>query len=240
MIKKRTAGLAAAALLAALWGAGAGFKETAAYLTDSRRLVNHLEFAGEQGLDAVLTEPLWKPENGSLAVPGSVLPKDPQVTNTSRLDMDELVALRVEFVYTENSPEGKEEGELLSREDMERVAEVLMPDYNADNPEKADWVRFSGQKHTDASQCFYYRKTLERQMPGEGETTVPLFTCVKLNQEVGNETFQPLQELGGVGIRICGHVIQQMPGERYTGLNSAEEAYEAGLFDNLITEEQDI
>lgn len=235
---RRKTRLLTAVLLAALCGAGMGMQETTAYLTDNRQLVNRLEFAGEEGLDAMLTEPAWKQENGILAVPDSVIPKDPQVTNTSKLDMDELVALRVDFVYTEGCPEDKVPGELLSREDMEQVAEVLVLDYNADDPEKGEWTRFAEQKSTDASQCFYYNKTLERKLPEKGETTVPLFTCVKIDKEVDNDLFLPVQELGGIGIRVSGHVIQQMSGEKYLGLNSAKEAYEAGLFDVLTSKEK--
>ena len=96
-------------LLAIACISGALYQGTGAYLTDERKVVNHLDFAGAKGMQAVLTEPAWEPEKGLLVIPGIKLLKDPQVTNTSSIDMDELVALKVEFVYTRDSDERKGE-----------------------------------------------------------------------------------------------------------------------------------
>ena len=67
---------------------------TLAYLGDTGQVANRLTFAGEKGLDAVLTEPSWNPQKGLLTVPGSSVAKDPQITNTSELNMNELAALK--------------------------------------------------------------------------------------------------------------------------------------------------
>lgn len=230
MKKKRRAALL---LLAAACGTGALYQGTSAYMTDEAQVVNELDFTGKEGLDAVLKEPSWKPEQGLLMVPNTAVSKDPQVTNTSKLDMDELVALKMEFVYSRDGAQGQKAGEPLSRKDMALAARVFSLDYNCDDPGKGDWVRFEGQKSTDASQCFYYKKTLKRRLPQKGETTAPLFTTVKVRREANNRQADHIRSLGGVSIKISGHVIQQMEGEKHFGLNSAQEAYEAGLFDGL-------
>ncbi len=132
-------------LLAIACISGALYQGTGAYLTDERKVVNHLDFAGAKGMQAVLTEPAWEPEKGLLVIPGIKLLKDPQVTNTSSIDMDELVALKVEFVYTRDSDERKK-GEQLTKEDMKLVSQVFEIDYNSDDPKKADWVHSLKEK----------------------------------------------------------------------------------------------
>ena len=44
-------------LLAIACISGALYQGTGAYLTDERKVVNHLDFAGAKGMQAVLTEP---------------------------------------------------------------------------------------------------------------------------------------------------------------------------------------
>ena len=102
---------------------------------------------------------------------------------------------------------------------------------HAADPEKEDWVRFEGQKNTDARQCFYYKKTLKRNYPDTGETTVPLFTRLKIDKTVSSSEFAAIQAMGGFDIRISGQVLQQMTGESFFGLDSAEMACREGLFD---------
>lgn len=223
-------GKAAVLVLTLACATGALYQGSSAYMTDRKSVVNELGFAGEKGLDAVLREPSWDPEKGLLLVPGTEVKKDPQVTNTSQSAMDELVALKAEFVYTEDCSDGKKPGEVLDKEDMAKVNRVFSVDYNADDSKKGNWVRFEGQKSTDAVQCFYYRKVLKGDASGQGETTVPLFTCVKIDSSVGSRQAEAVRALGGVTIRITGHVVQQMDGEGQFGLNSPEEAYQAGLF----------
>lgn len=221
----------AALLLTAFCLTGSSFYGTKSYLNDRAQLENKLEFAGMDGLNAVLTEPSWEKENGLLVVPNTTIPKDPQVTNTSELDLDELVALQCEFVYTDSCPDEAKAGMLLSAQDMMAVAEVFDIDYNSDDPEKGDWVRFEGQKNTDARQCFYYKKILKRNYPDTGETTVPLFTRLKIEKTVNSSKFADIQAIGGFDIRISGQVLQQMTGESFFGLDSAQKACQEGLFD---------
>ena len=98
---------------------------TLAYLGDTGQVANKLTFAGEKGLDAVLTEPLWNPQKGLLTVPGSSVAKDPQITNTSELNMNELAALKCEFVYSQNCPDKSKRGKVLSVQDMEKVVRFI-------------------------------------------------------------------------------------------------------------------
>ena len=219
-------------LLAIACISGVFYQGTGAYLTDERKVVNHLDFAGTQGMQAVLTEPSWEPDKGLLVLPGTRLLKDPQVTNTSALDMDELVALKVEFVYAGDSGERKK-GERLTEEDMKLVSRVFDIDYNADDAKKSDWIRFKGESGEDVRQCFYYKKVLKRQLPEKGETTIPLFTQVNVRKEVNNLMAERIRQMGGVEIRVSGRVLQQMEGEKSFGLNSPKEAYQAGLFQEL-------
>ena len=114
---------------------------------------------------------------------------------------------------------------------MEKIAQVYTLDYNSDDRTKADWIRFDGQKKTDAVQCFYYSEILRRNLKGKQETTVPLFTKVEVEKSVNNRKQEWIREIGGVDIRISGKVLQQMTGEDYFGLDNPKHAYEAGLFD---------
>lgn len=229
-MRKRVKGIGLLLMVACI--SGAFYQGTGAYLTDERKVVNHLDFAGDKGMKAVLTEPSWEPAKGLRVIPGTSLLKDPQVTNTSMLDMNELVALKVEFVYNEDSAEGRK-GEQLTEEDMKLVSRMFDIDYNADDPQKAEWVRFKGESSTDARQCFYYKKVLKCQSSKEGETTLPLFTQVKVREEVNNLLADKIRKMGGVEIRVSGRVLQQMEGEKVFGLNSPKEAYQAGLFQEL-------
>ena len=208
----------------------AGGGTALAYISDSAYVSNQLAVAGENGLNARLTEPSWNPRKGLLTVPGAVIPKDPQVTNTSELDMNELVALKCEFVYTDSCPDPSKKGKLLSAADMKKAVDVYRIDYNSDDPKKSDWIRFQNQKDTDPVQCFYYSRVLKRNFPGEGETTVPLFTQVSVDKSVNYARQNKVLEMGGVEIRISGHVLQQMSGEASYGLDNPKAAYEAGLF----------
>ena len=208
-----------------------GVVGTNAYFSDREQADNKLSVVGEDGLNAILSEPSCKADKGICVVPNTVILKDPQVTNTSDIDLDELVALKCEFVYTASCPDSTRTGTLLNRQDMLSVAEVFDIDYNSDDPGKEDWVRFDGQKKTDPLQCFYYRKTLKRNGEKTGDTTVPLFTRLKIEKSTNNRQFSKIQEIGGFDIRISGQVLQQMTGETYFGLHSAENAFRAGLFD---------
>lgn len=227
MRKRYFAAIAAALMLSS------GF--TLSYMNDSAGAVNRLSFVGEKGLDAVLTEPSWDPQKAVEVLPSIEIPKDPCVTNTSESDMDELVALQVEFIYAKGHPDAEKRGQILSAEDMGYVTDVFAIDYNADL--LGNWVRFAEETGQDPVQHFYYEPVLRRNFPEEGDTTVPLFTKVTVDADCGNERFRHIQEIGGFDIRISGCVLQQMEGEQGFGLDCAKMAYEAGLFVFAANEE---
>ncbi len=221
-MKKRHVISAAAVLLAC------SCASSLSYMNDSARAVNEFTFVGENGLAAILTEPEWNPQRGLLIVPNTVIPKDPQVTNISEADLDELVALRLEFIYTDTCPEVRKRGMVLEKQDMEYVSEVFQIDYNSDS--EGDWVRFDGEDGTEPVQHFYYSHILKRNLPARGDTTIPLFTRLTVDPSVDNEQFSHIQKIGGFDIRISGHVLQHMQGEVQFGLDSGKSAYESGLF----------
>ena len=220
-------------ILAALFCLAAGTGTALAYISDNSYVLNQLTCSGEDGLNARLTEPSWNSGKGLLTVPGAVIPKDPQVTNTSELNMNELVALKCEFVYTADCPDPLKRGQRLSADDMKKVVDVYHIDYNSDDPNTGDWIRFQKHKETDPVQCFYYSRVLKRNLPKKGETTIPLFTQVCVDKSVNNTKQNRILAMGGVEIRISGQVLQQMAGEDYFGLDTPQNAYKAGLFDQL-------
>lgn len=216
------------ALSAVLCIGAAGVGSSLSVFTDGEALTNHFSFVGEDGLDGILTEPSWKPEQGLLVLPGETIPKDPQVTNISELDIDGIAALQVEFIYGENCPEQEKAGQVLSDADMACVYDVYQIDWNADG--LGDWARFDGETASNQVQRFYYKTVLERNFPDRGDTTVPLFTKLAVKREVNNRRYSRIQEMGGFDIRISGTIVQQMTGERNHGINSPDEAYKANLF----------
>ena len=218
--------LMAAALLCT---AGVSFFTAMSYMTDSDSLTNKMTVAGEKGMDAVLTEPGWNPENARLLVPNMDVPKDPQITNTSELDIDELVAIRIEFVYSAACPDKSKAGKTVSAQDMAYIADCFDIDYNADGA--GDWTRFSGETKVSPVQRFYYNHVLKRNLgSGDGDTTIPLFTKLSIPAEVNNTRYKHVQDIGGFDIKVSGHAIQHMQNEQQIGLATAELAYERGLF----------
>ena len=221
-------------LLSAMCIVGVGSYATMAYYTDSAAKTNVFTFVGKNGLNAVLSEPNWNANKGIMLLPNEEIPKDPQVTNTSDNNFDELVALKVEFVYTDTCPDVSKRGKLLSSQDMAYVADVYEIDYNADgNSSPKVWARFNGESRKSSTQRFFYTGVLKRNLKttGKGDTTTPLFTKIKVDKSVNNTRYSHIQDIGGFDIKISGHVLQQMTGETYFGLNSGIDAYNHGLFD---------
>lgn len=220
-MKKRFLAAIAAVLLL-----GSGF--SVSYMKDSDHAENSFFFIGEKGLDAVLSEPSWNPEHAEQILPSDVIPKDPCVTNTSEANLDELAALRIEFVYSMHHPAEAKRGQVVTQEDMDCIANVFQIDYNSDD--QGDWVRFADEDSGSPVQHFYYKDVLKRNFPAEGDTTVPLFTRVTADRFCGNDRFLRIQNIGGFDIRISGCVLQYMEGDKHFGLNSAKEAWKAGRF----------
>lgn len=225
MFKKKTM----VALVAAAAIAGLGIGTSVAYMTDHETAKNEFTVVGKDGLNAKLTEPSWDPDKGRLVLPNQTVSKDPQVTNTSDIDLDGNVALKVEFLYSDECPDTSKRGTALSAQDMAYVYDVYDIDWNADD--EGDWVRFDGEDASKQTQCFYYKDVVKRNLPDDGDTTVPLFTEVSVGKDVNNERYSHIQEIGGMQIKISGMIVQQMTGESEFGLSTPKDSYEAGLFD---------
>ncbi|MDD2957331.1 MAG: SipW-dependent-type signal peptide-containing protein [Lachnospiraceae bacterium] len=226
-MKKRTlAAVLGAVICIGIAGAGSSM----AYFTDHDTITNEISFTGPDGVAGVLTEPNWKPEQAVLVLPNQSFPKDPQITNTSKSNLPIIVAMQIQFVYGQGYPDNSMVGQPLSKEDMVCVHDVYDIDWNSDDAQKADWVRYDGQDAEDQTQCFYYTGVLKRNFPEAGDTTLPLFTMISVPKDVNNKRYARIQEMKGFDIRIMGSVVQQMTGDTEFGLNSAKDAYEAGVF----------
>lgn len=220
--------ISAAAACAGIYFAAAG--SSVSYLKDEEHVENHLICVGEDGIDGLLTEPSWDPDKAVKMLPNTEIPKDPQVSNTSAIDLSVMTALQVEFVYSSNCPDASKAGTVLSDEDMAAVYSVYTIDWDSDIATKGSWIRFNEESGQDAVQHFYYRYVLKRNYPEKGDTTVPLFTSLSIPASVNNERYAPIQKMGGFDIRISGMVLQQTSNESGPGITSAEDAYTRGLF----------
>ena len=219
-----------AGILSAVCAAGTTLGISTAFLTETHGVKNQMRFVGDGALDCELMEPSWDEQQAVNMVPGMMVLKDPQITNTSESDLDEAVALRAEFVYGRGCPVEGKAGTLLTGEDMQSVLRVFTVNWNAE--EGKEWIRYTGEDATMAVQHFFYGKLLKRkkkEQPQKGETTVPLFTMISIGEDVKNEEFQKIQEFGGFEIRISGCAVQQIESEEQ-GESIPQKVYEAGLF----------
>lgn len=202
-----------------------------AYLTKSEKRTNEFTFVGDRTLDCELTEPSWDSEKAIKVLPDMTIPKDPQVTNTSKNDLDEAVALQLEFVYGTDCQDKEKVGRPLSDADMKIVSEVFKVDWNADK--QKDWIRYTDENGAMQVQHFYYASLLRRnkeRKEEKGETTQPLFTTITIDKNVNNEKYSKIQDMGGIEIRISGCAVQQIEDSGQKDRNLPKEVYEAGLF----------
>ena len=193
-----------------------------ARMTDTSRLTNSLSVIAPQKAEAALTEPSWIPESALKTVPGSILQKDPQIKNTSRDSVNELVGMRIEFRYSEACPDPEKRGKTVSVQDMQAICKVYTPDYEADRKEGPTiWRRASGESLADPVQHFYYSEILM-----QNETTVPLFTQIKADPEITAAEFRPIQKAGGFDLIVEGSVLPAYQ----PGPDAARNACEQGRF----------
>ena len=200
--------------------------KSAAYLTQKTALTNSFQFARYPEIGITLTEPSWDPEKAERIVPGFVIPKDPQLTNSSPDDLDELAAIRIEFVYGEACPDESKKGKTLSSQDMELVNSIMEVDYEADTGVDSLWKRYEGESALLPVQRFYYSDVLRRNLPDAGDTTVPLFQKLVADVEAGNELYAKLRGFGGFAIRVEGAALEAETGTHIT----PEKASLEGLF----------
>ena len=118
-------------------------KPVQAYMQEETCSVNHFSFAHIRTLSAELTEPAWRTEAGQYFLPGQETAKDPQIKNTSTDGTDELVALRVTFVYQDTCPDEEKRGKPLTDDDMHMLSGILDIDFARD---KIDMLSLSAHK----------------------------------------------------------------------------------------------
>lgn len=211
--------------------AGGSFGVSTAFLTSKENRTNEFTFVGGGSLDCELTEPSWNAQKALEVLPNMTIHKDPQVTNTSKSNLDEAIALQLEFVYGKDCKDVEKIGKTLSDEDMKIVSEVFKVNWNADG--QGDWIRYRDENGAMQVQHFYYATLLKRnkdKKEEKGETTNPLFTTITIDKNVDNKQFAKIQEMGGIEIQISGCAVQQMEGLDQKDRNLPKEVYEAGLF----------
>jgi hypothetical protein len=162
-------------------------------------LDNLFDFKAD-GLQATLSEPNWDEDNALNIVPGSIIPKDPQITNTG--DLDAWTAMKLTFCY---GPEaGTRAGDPLDAGDLATVLSAITIDWNTTN-----WSRFDDalpgdtQLPTALSQTFFYHQIL-----GSTGTTAPLFTVVTIKTTNTEATMMALKAMGGFQIFVEGCAVQ--------------------------------
>jgi hypothetical protein len=183
---------------------------TAAYLfTKTEPLTNEFTFA--ENIDAKLTEPGWTDgdpdsddpndwpgwKQAQNLVPGKVVPKDPQITNTSENGVSEWVAIRLVFTDGDSVPlSGTDDaadryiGKLLS---------LIEIDWNT-----ADWQLADPAMADKVTQVWAYKYEL---VPDE--TTPPLFNTVTIKDSVTPAELAWLRDhLGGFNIVLQGAAVQ--------------------------------
>jgi len=171
-------------------------------------LANHF-VASADGLKAQLDEPEWQAAGATNLVPGSVIAKDPQITNTGGID--EWAAIKVTFCY---GPDAVAYGQPLLAEDLAIVLAAVTIDWNT-----TDWSRFDdsltgdGDTSLDSalSQTFYYKtpvKAASTSPLAAADTTIPLFSKVTIKASNTQAQMVELKTMGGFQIYVEGCVVQ--------------------------------
>lgn len=137
-------------------------------------------------------------EEALLMIPGQTAPKNPLITNTGVTD--EWVAAKITFVYADGS--GTNAGKALSDEDLKKVTDVMVIDYNG-----TDWTRGEGTS-TSLSQEFYYNNIVYADATDGDVATKSIFNSVTLDKDATNEQVTALAEMGGFAIWIEGYAVQ--------------------------------
>ena len=189
--KKRNLIIALSLLLVATIAIGA----TVAYLsarTDTKKNV----FTFSPNIKAELDEPTWDPEKAEDLVPGNIVPKDPQITNTSENGISEYVAMKLVFTdgsdaqLSDVSTDNNYVGKLLSLIDI--------------NWNTTDWQLANGAMAGKSEQIWVYKSEL-----APGATTNPIFTTVTIKDTVTPAELSWLADvLEGFNIVIDGAAVQ--------------------------------
>lgn len=141
-----------------------------------------------------------------MMVPGQSALKNPIITNTSN-DIDEWVAARVSFVYASGTNAGK----LLSGTDMQAVLDNMTIEWKTAASDNWELIKTNDDK---TQYTLYYKKILNKRAEDAkdgqyGGVTDPMFTSVKVNDDVTNEGIKKLNAIsGGFDIYIEGFAVQ--------------------------------
>lgn len=156
-------------------------------------------------------------------VPGKEAAKNPIITNTCKYD--EWVAMKITFVYSEDSDKAGQPLEFYDLEALLKVIDINYGDYVmskaeydklSDKEKAADprmWVRPSdGGDASTGSQVFYYREILKGSPDGTKFKdllhTTPIFDTVKVDKNVSNDAIEYLVKMKGFAIWIQGYAVQ--------------------------------
>ncbi|MDR2714254.1 MAG: hypothetical protein LBB42_01825 [Coriobacteriales bacterium] len=189
--KKRKLTLGLALLLVISLVAGL----TAAYLyTKADPLTNEFTFA--DNIKVELTEPNWDPEEATNLTPGKVVPKDPQLTNTSENEMSEWVAIKLVFTDGSGAPLSDVATDANA---VARLLSLIDIDWNT-----TDWQLADSNMGGKVTQVWAYKYEL-----APDETTSPLFTTVTIRDDVTPEDLAWLRDdLEGFNIVLDGGAVQ--------------------------------
>lgn len=161
-------------------------------------------FTFQTDITATLTEPNWDPENAENLTPGTVVPKDPLMTNTSKID--EYQAVKLTFT--------KGNGTTLTAAEMTRLMTLITikngTGASAAAGMNSGWTLCTSSTAGAPVQCWYYNtKVLAPVAPATGVSTAPIFDSVTINSTISNADFTWLREtLGGFNIKVVGAAVQ--------------------------------
>jgi hypothetical protein len=202
MIKRKRMTLA---LLAAALVAAAALGATLAALGATTDQQENM-FTPSENISAKLSEPNWDPDEGIRLVPGKRVPKDPMITNTSRVD--EYVAIRLVFLDSDGTP--------MDDTTLNELLRWLEIDWNTGaGPGK--WTLFEGENVPSAPpappaatqpMAFYYNDAL-----APGQASEALFDSVRVKNEFDDPGLTEadlrfLEGLGRFSVTIEGAAVQ--------------------------------
>lgn len=182
---------------------------TLAYLsTKTEAKTNAFTFLGSNDISATLTEPKWEagiaasPDYGKKLTPGSVVDKNPIITNTCALD--EYVAARVTFQTGD--------GTTMTDEEYTKLMGMIEIDWNL-----TDWELIGTEGPVN---IYDYKTLLTGAEAAPYSETNSLFETVTIKNDLTNEDMNWLKEtIHGYKIYIEGAAIQ---GSEFADLDAAK------------------
>ena len=143
-------------------------------------------FTPAENIHARLSEPNWteaEKKEGLLLVPGKTVRKDPMITNTC--EIEEYAAMRLVFRYGDGSSK-------MSDADLRKLLRWLEIDWHP------GWVLCAGDNAAATAEqplVFYYNGVL-----APGQATPPLFSAIRVKDQVDGMTEADLRWLQGIEI----------------------------------------